>query len=169
VAGQAADRQRVDAVVGEVLDQKHDAAMLAADVVSMRQKMLDHLASKSDAIINLKQDAGGLVDIEFLAQFARLAFGGHARRTIDIFHQLPACAPDAWQQQADFLAETYLNYRQMENALRVELWRSIGKLPNDPAATEWETMRRHAAIQSPGALQTRMQAVRQLFNALLTH
>jgi len=167
VAGAAADRQRVDAVVGEVLSVQRDAAMLAADVVSMRQKMLDHLASKSDAIINLKQDAGSLVDIEFLAQFARLAFGGSAKRTVDILHQLPSSAPDGWHQHTGFLAETYLNYRQMENALRVELWRSIGKLPNDPMATEWETMRRHASITTPAALHARMQQVRDLFHDLL--
>jgi len=169
VAGPVTDRERVDQVVGEVLDQPRDHAVLAADVVNMRQKMLDHLSSKSDAVINLKQDAGGLVDIEFLAQFARLAFGGSARRTVDILSQLPKTAADGWHQHAIFLAETYLNYRQMENALRVELWRSIGKLPNDSTATEWETMRRHATITSPAALIERMASVRDIFDALLTY
>ncbi len=51
--------------------------------------------------------------------------------------------------------------------VRVELWRSIGKLPNDPAATEWETMRRHTAIHTAEALRIRMQQVRRLFNDLL--
>jgi len=167
VAGAAADRHRVDAVVGEILGQQHDAAMLATDVVSMRHKMLENLASKSDAIINLKQDAGGLVDIEFLAQFARLAFGSRYRRTAEILLHLPEHAPPAWREQAEFLAETYLDYRQMENALRVELWQSIGKLPNNPAATEWETMRRHATIDAPMQLIERMAQVHQLFRTLL--
>jgi glutamate-ammonia-ligase adenylyltransferase len=167
VAGAAADRHHVDAVVGEILGQQHDAAMLATDVVSMRHKMLENLASKSDAIINLKQDAGGLVDIEFLAQFARLAFGSRYRRTAEILLHLPEHAPPAWREQAEFLAETYLDYRQMENALRVELWQSIGKLPNNPAATEWETMRRHATIDAPMQLIERMAQVHQLFRTLL--
>ncbi len=167
VAGPEADRARVDAVVEEVLSQHRDAVTLAADVVNMRRKMLDHLASKSDAVINLKQDAGGLVDIEFLAQYARLAFGIGARRVIDIFHQLPASAPQCWREHAPFLAATYLDYRQMENALRVELWRSIGALPNDPGAAEWETMRRHAAIKTPAILKSRMQQVRDVFYVLL--
>jgi len=47
------------------------------------------------------------------------------------------------------------------------LWHSIGKLPNDPDATEWETMRRHAAICSPAALAERMLRVHQCFNKLL--
>jgi len=167
VAGSDADRARVDAVVETVLNLDRNRAALSTDVRTMRQKMLDHLASKSDAIINLKQDAGGLVDIEFLAQFARLAFGGSASRTVDILHQLPASAPAGWHQSADFLAATYLDYRQMENALRVELWRSIGQLPDDCEATEWETMRRHVVITTPDTLRTRMQQVHGLFHDLL--
>ncbi len=167
VAGRDADRERVEQVVTEVLNQPRNQADLAADMITMRHKMLDHLASKSDAIINLKQDAGGLVDIEFMAQFARLAFAVNARRTIDILHQLPQSAPDSWHQYAGFLAETYLDYRQMENVLRVELWRSIGKLPNDLTAIEWETMRRHAAVDSPQRLIERMERVSRIFHALI--
>jgi len=167
VAGRPEDKQRIDAVVHEVLGNPYDTARLVADVVEMRQKMLDHLASKSEMIINLKQDSGGMVDIEFLAQFARLAFGGSARRTMDILQSLPDTAPAVWHQYGAFLAETYADYRQMENALRVELWRSIGQLPVDDSATEWETMRRHAAITTPAALQTRMRQIHDLFNTLI--
>ena len=167
VAGPADARRAVDDVVREVLDQPRDRASLAADVVAMRRKMLDHLSSKSEEVIDLKHDAGGLVDIEFLAQYARLAFGGEARSTVDILRQLPASAPEQWRREAESLAATYIDFRQMENALRVELWRSIGKLPSDPAATEWETMRRHAAIQSPEALQQEMWRIHAIFNRLL--
>ena len=73
-----------------------------------------------------------------------------------------------WQEAGSWLAGTYLDYRKMENALRVELWRSIGKLPKNAQATEWETMRRHAVIRSPEMLIERMQKVHQLFNRLLT-
>jgi glutamate-ammonia-ligase adenylyltransferase len=168
VAGPDVCRAELQLVMDMVLNQKRDHTALAEDVVVMRQKMLDHLASKSDAIINLKQDAGGLVDIEFLAQFARLAFGSGYSRTAEILLHLPDHAPPVWREHGGFLAETYVNYRQMENALRVELWRSIGTLPNDPVASEWETMRRHASITTPSALHARMQQVRDIFNALLT-
>ena len=167
VAGPESAQKAVDATVRKVLDQRRDPKSLAADVVAMRQKMLGHLSSKSEEVINLKHDAGGLVDIEFLAQYARLAFGGEARSTVDILRQLPADAPDEWHRQAEELARSYIDFRQMENSLRVELWRSIGKLPADPAATEWETMRRHASIQSPEALLKRMWHVHGIFNSLL--
>ena len=166
-AGPDDAKTAVEAVVTEILDQQRDRGVLASDVVGMRRKMIDHLASKSDAVINLKHDAGGLVDIEFLAQYARLAFGGVERRTIDVLNHLPDTAPEEWREVGNWLAETYLDYRQMENALRVELWRSIGKLPNDVQATEWETMRRHAVILSPQALAERMLRVHQHFNMLL--
>ncbi|HKI61656.1 MAG TPA: bifunctional [glutamate--ammonia ligase]-adenylyl-L-tyrosine phosphorylase/[glutamate--ammonia-ligase] adenylyltransferase [Mariprofundaceae bacterium] len=168
VAGPGSVCKAVTGVVDEILNLSRDPARLATDVAGMRQKMLDHLASKSDEIINLKHDAGGLVDIEFLAQFARLAYGDCGHGTVEILRRLAAMSvPEGWQQHCEFLADTYLDYRQMENALRVELWRSIGKLPTNANATEWETMRRHAAIHSPQSLKDRMQEVRRLFSELL--
>lgn len=167
VAGPRQARVSVDQVVKEVLAQPRDDHALATEVVVMRQKMLDHLASKSSAIINLKHDAGGLVDIEFLAQYARLAFGGSDRRTVDILELLPDDAPAGWKEAASWLASTYLDYRQMENALRVELWQSIGKLSENPQAPEWETMRRHTNIHNPEALRQNMAQVRAVFQELL--
>lgn len=167
VAGPANARQAVAAVVDEVLDMPHDKTRLAAEVVEMREKMLQHLASKSPDIINLKHDAGGLVDIEFLAQYARLAFGGSGVGTMRILRELPPGAPVAWRKAAPGLASTYADFRQMENALRVELWSSIGRLPANPAATEWETMRRHADITTPAALREKMRQTRECFNRLL--
>jgi len=171
VAGTDSAKAQVTEVVQEVLNQPRDHQTLATDVITMRNKMFDHLASKSATTINLKQDRGGLVDIEFLAQYARLSFGAHgnitASRTSELLFQLPAHAPELWQKKSEFLAQTYLDYRQMENALRVELWRSIGQLPNDSTATEWETMSRHASITTPDELTQRMTQVHQLFHRLL--
>jgi len=138
-------------------------------VHQMRRKMLNHLASKNAGIINLKQDVGGMVDIEFLAQFARLAFDGDHRGTVEILRHVASTdiAPESWRMHAAWLADTYLSYRQMENALRVELWQSIGRLPVDAKRTEWETMRRHAAICSPDQLRNTMKQVHACFKQLL--
>jgi len=168
VAGPEAAQQAVGAVIAEMLAMPRDKKKLAADVLEMRDKMLEHLGSKSADIINLKHDAGGLVDIEFLAQFARLAFRGEGLSTAEILRQLPASAPADWKEAAERLALTYEKYRQMENALRVELWLSISKLPADAAATEWETMRRHADITTPQALRSEMTLIRQVFCKLLS-
>jgi len=169
VAGPEAARIAVSEVVREVLSQPEDIGKLVEDVYQMRRKMLTHLASKNMDVINLKQDAGGLVDIEFMAQFARLAFGGNHRGTVEVLRHMVSAdgVPETWQTHAGWLADTWLDYRQMENVLRVELWRSIGRLPVDATCAEWETMRRHAPICSPEQLRDTMKQVRACFDQLL--
>jgi len=129
--------------------------------------MQAHLASRDPGTINLKHDAGGLVDIEFLAQYARLAFGGEATGMMAILQHLPETAPAAWREQAGFLAAAFADYRQMENVLRVQLWASVNRLPADDAAPAWESLRRHAPIRDVAALRSRMHKVRQVFTSLL--
>lgn len=162
-AAQGAVRQLVDSIISE--PRKTDK--LARDVLEMRTRMLDHLQSKDQTTVNLKHDAGGLVDLEFLAQYARLCFRGSHTGTVQTLRTLPRTAPDLWQERSQKLAQTYLDYRQMENVLRVQLWRSIGKLAADENAAEWETMRRHAPIKSPFELRERMRWVREQFLLLL--
>jgi glutamate-ammonia-ligase adenylyltransferase len=169
VAGPQQARLAVEDVVAHVLAQPRDSASLAQEVVNMRQKMLDHLASKSSDTINLKHDAGGLVDIEFLAQYAKLAFGGAGRGTVDILQCVPDKAPAAWKHETDWLAQTCLDYRQMDNALRVELWQSVSKLSVDPQAPEWETMKRHTNIQNPDTLRGIMARTHTVFKQLLNN
>lgn len=170
VTGSATIRHAVMGVVQSVLEMTRDRRELVADVITMRQKMQDHLASTDTSHINLKHDKGGVVDIEFLAQYACLAFGtqqaGHYSTVESLLH-LPKEAPEIWHSAAAMLAESYLLYRKMENALRVELWQSIAKLSMDSDAPEWETMRRHTAMKSPEALQETMQKVHHYFHELL--
>jgi glutamate-ammonia-ligase adenylyltransferase len=70
----------------EVLSRQRDEAKLREDVGGMRQKMRDNLGTKAtragsdpsaftaEALFDLKQDAGGIVDIEFMVQYAVLAW-----------------------------------------------------------------------------------------------
>lgn len=60
----------------EVLRQPRDLAKLREDVLAMRKKMSDAHANKSERF-ELKHDAGGLVDVEFLIQYLIL---GHAHQ-----------------------------------------------------------------------------------------
>ncbi len=169
VAGPERACAAVNNVMGEVLKQSADIKKLAEDVDQMRRKMLKHLASKSASIMNLKQDVGGLVDIEFMAQFARLAFGGTHRGTVETLRHMALAdgVPEAWKTHAGWLADTWLDYRRMENVLRVELWRSIDSLPVDAGCAEWETMRRHASIRGPEQLRDTMKQVHVCFKRLL--
>lgn len=58
----------------EILQRKRNLPDLMADVVSMRQKMRDHLLNKKAQGIDLKQCEGGITDIEFMTQYWVLAY-----------------------------------------------------------------------------------------------
>ncbi len=57
-----------------VLCLARDAATLQQEVVTMRAKMRQHLGGKKSGRFMLKQDSGGITDIEFLAQYLVLRF-----------------------------------------------------------------------------------------------
>ena len=58
----------------EVLCKERDQETLKKEVVEMREKMRDHLGGKKAGRFMLKQDIGGITDIEFLAQYLVLNF-----------------------------------------------------------------------------------------------
>ena len=77
VAGDAAVGQRFEAIREEVLRQPRDLAKLREEVVAMRQKMIDNHATKGDAAaveFDLKQDPGGIIDVEFIVQYLVLGY-----------------------------------------------------------------------------------------------
>jgi len=57
-----------------ILSLQRDEAKLKQDVVDMRLKMRDHLGGKKSGRFMIKQDEGGITDIEFLAQYLVLRF-----------------------------------------------------------------------------------------------
>jgi glutamate-ammonia-ligase adenylyltransferase len=61
-----------EAVRAQTLGRRRDAAALAADVAHMRRRMRAELDRSDAARLDLKQGAGGLVDLEFLVQYAIL-------------------------------------------------------------------------------------------------
>lgn len=69
--------QRFIDVRREVLCQKRDEAELRQQVVEMREKMRQHLSTESEQYFDLKQDRGGITDIEFLVQYWILKYAQH--------------------------------------------------------------------------------------------
>ncbi|MBF6028110.1 bifunctional [glutamate--ammonia ligase]-adenylyl-L-tyrosine phosphorylase/[glutamate--ammonia-ligase] adenylyltransferase [Pseudomonas sp. P115] len=78
--------QAFEQVRAKVLGRERDLATLRQEVGEMRTKMRDNLGTKTTAagtganafdataVFDLKQDAGGIVDIEFMVQYAALAW-----------------------------------------------------------------------------------------------
>ncbi|MGP9557346.1 bifunctional [glutamate--ammonia ligase]-adenylyl-L-tyrosine phosphorylase/[glutamate--ammonia-ligase] adenylyltransferase [Psychrobacter sp. AOP7-A1-24] len=84
----------------DVLSLPRTLDQVRSEVTSMRIKMQKHLGTKQwqreAAKFHLKQDAGGIVDIEFLAQFAVLAYS----------HEYPSLAK--WSDNVRIFAEVAL-------------------------------------------------------------
>ncbi|WP_027947731.1 bifunctional [glutamate--ammonia ligase]-adenylyl-L-tyrosine phosphorylase/[glutamate--ammonia-ligase] adenylyltransferase [Litchfieldella anticariensis] len=120
VAGDRALAERFDAVRREILGRRRDPDALRDDVVKMRYKMREHLGTspvdQKEGRFDIKQDAGGMVDIEFLCQYAVLAMGHETHgllawsdnirilETLESSERLPA-------EDCRRLREAYLAYR----------------------------------------------------------
>lgn len=79
VAGSADLAKRFEQIRATVLSRPRDKAELAQEVEAMRDKMMAHLAPKAaesqeNADFDLKHSRGGIVDIEFMVQYAVLAW-----------------------------------------------------------------------------------------------
>ena len=73
VLASPAFRERVEAAVAAVLRRRRDPVRLAADILDMRAAIADEKGDEQ--AWDLKYAKGGLVDLEFLAQFLVLAHG----------------------------------------------------------------------------------------------
>ncbi|WLF84580.1 bifunctional [glutamate--ammonia ligase]-adenylyl-L-tyrosine phosphorylase/[glutamate--ammonia-ligase] adenylyltransferase [Moraxella sp. ZY210820] len=80
IAGDEQLRAKFERLRIEILTQKRNEQEVRNEVLKMRNKMKEHLGSskqqQEQGIFHLKQDSGGIVDIEFMTQYAVLAWGG---------------------------------------------------------------------------------------------
>ncbi len=126
-AGDPAVGESFEKIRCEVLCQQRDLEKLRADIVEMRQKMMDSHATRGDlreTVFDLKHDPGGLVDVEFIVQYLVL---GHSHAHHELTGNkgniaLLKMAADAGLIPGD-LAETvrnaYRDYRRMQHGLRL--------------------------------------------------
>jgi len=138
-------------VRASILGKTRDLPTLRQEVSEMRAKMRDNLGSKSTAAgtganafeatapFDLKQDAGGIVDIEFMVQYAALAWSethppllrwtDNIRILEELEHEglMPA-------EDASLLREAYKAYRSA--AHRQALQKDPGVIPGDQFADE---------------------------------
>ncbi|MDZ4262237.1 MAG: bifunctional [glutamate--ammonia ligase]-adenylyl-L-tyrosine phosphorylase/[glutamate--ammonia-ligase] adenylyltransferase [Pseudomonadota bacterium] len=116
VAGDEGLREQFAAVRSEVLGRQRDAAQLQREVREMRQKMRDALAKSKPGQFDLKQDAGGIADIEFIVQYGVLRWAhDHPAllRWSDTIRLLETLAHEGLLAEADatLLADGYRAYR----------------------------------------------------------
>ncbi|WP_020679343.1 bifunctional [glutamate--ammonia ligase]-adenylyl-L-tyrosine phosphorylase/[glutamate--ammonia-ligase] adenylyltransferase [Marinobacterium rhizophilum] len=135
VAGCPRLAQEFEQVRADILAQPRDETALRQEVVDMRLKMRDHLGSKPSGndepgVFNLKQDRGGIVDIEFMVQYCVLAHGSRYPqlleytdniRILDAAEQVGLFTPD----DADILREAYKAYRSVGHRLSLQEQSSV--------------------------------------------
>ncbi len=125
VAGDPGLRERFAAVRRRVLCRDVHLATLRTDVLEMRRRMRRELSQSGSGEFDLKQDAGGIADIEFLVQYWVLG-AAHANPQLveytDNIRQLAALVScgvvDAGT--AAQLTEAYRDYRAVLHRLSLE-------------------------------------------------
>jgi len=117
--------RRFDEIRIEILRQPRDLAKLKEEVLAMRQRMLDAHASNSEEVFDIKQDPGGLVDVEFIVQYLIL---GHAHAHEELCGNLGNIAllriaaelgliP---RELAEQVRGIYREYRRMQHVFRLD-------------------------------------------------
>ena len=128
VAGDAAVAARVDDVRREVLCQQRDDGALRAEVTAMRRRMREHKLPGGDADsveFDLKQGSGGIVDIEFMVQYAVLAWAHRVPELVrwsDNVRILELLGREGLfaQRDCDLLTDAYLAFRSASHQLALQ-------------------------------------------------
>jgi len=93
VVGSARIETEFEALRREVLTSEREPEKLRREIADMREKMRAHLNRPATGRWDLKQGAGGLIDVEFLVQHAVLSFAAEHPTVIahtDVWRQLEA-------------------------------------------------------------------------------
>jgi glutamate-ammonia-ligase adenylyltransferase len=118
VSGSDAVQAKFEQIREQILTITREKPVLSEEVQAMRQKMRDNLGSKNttDVRFQLKQDAGGIVDIEFMVQYGVLAWSHqypelmHVTDNMRLLDAFVHCGLMS-SQDCQTLQETYLAYR----------------------------------------------------------
>lgn len=165
VAGDTSLAREFAQVRKDILCRQRDLDKLRDDVVEMRLKMRQHLGSDKTGdgshAFDIKQDPGGIVDIEFMVQYAVLAWA-HAETAlvtytdnIRILESLEHANLLSTQEVAQ-LIEAYKAYRSMGHSLTLQQQPNI--VDGDPLVTHrkavthiWEKLLGKPGDQAPAS------------------
>ncbi len=122
VAGDSSLAEKFADIRQRIICQSRDPEALRADVSAMRARIRDEKSSRRPGLFDLKQDPGGITDIEFIIQFLVLRWAAkHPQlsnftdnlRLLEIFAKVNVLTVD----DAKMLADAYLALRQAVHEL----------------------------------------------------
>lgn len=136
-AGDASIGARFEALRVDLLRQARDHAALRKEVLAMRQRMHDAHPNRS-GLFDLKHDAGGMIDIEFIVQYLVLAHAcAHPEMTGDIGNiallRLAGRIGLIDQGLGDTVADAYRQFRKLQHQIRL---RGDDRARVEPASAE---------------------------------
>ncbi len=116
VAGDPLIAEQFAVIRREVLGQQRDKAILRKEVIDMRNRMRKELCKEKKGLFDLKQGAGGIVDIEFMVQYGVLAWACEKPDLLeytDNIRLLQALSAAGLMSQADVevLSDAYRTFR----------------------------------------------------------
>ncbi len=114
--------------------QKYDEQHLRAEIIAMRQLVVEELGSKQGKY-DLKRGAGGIMDIDFLTHYLQLLHGykDASLRTASTRKALRKLAEAGKidKEASEFLLEAYDYLKTIESHIRVFDMKSISTFPKD--------------------------------------
>ena len=160
VAGPEDLGRRVEATIRDVLTPKLAPQRLLADVDEMRQRI--QAEHGTDDPWNVKHRPGGLVDVEFIAQYLQLRF---AHASPDILSPNTRCALSRLRDAghldagaaADLISALEL-WQTVQGLLRLSLGQSLGRGGEGEAPGPlFDALARATGVSDLGALEERMR------------
>jgi glutamate-ammonia-ligase adenylyltransferase len=142
--GDARLGERFERLRNEVLARAREPVALAADVLAMRRKMHDGHPNRS-AQFDLKHDAGGMVDIEFIVQTLVLAHAHRHPRLLGNLGNIALLRIAAEEGLIDTAlaqrcAAAYRRYRKLQHRLRLN-GAAFARVEPAEVASECEAVR----------------------------
>lgn len=125
ISGDPAVGHAFDAMRREVLSQAREPQALRKEVREMREKMRQALGSGKSELFHIKQDPGGIADIEFLVQFGVLRWSAEHTALLDwtdnirLLHSFADCGLLP-HDTAETLSEAYRDYRKEVHRLALQ-------------------------------------------------
>ncbi len=125
ISGDSVVMQKFNDIRKTVLSKKRNIVELKMEVVKMREKMRQSLSCGTKTTFDIKQDKGGLVDIEFIVQFNVLAWANKFPElceytdNVNLLHALEKINV-LTKEDGQRLTEIYIKYRQRLHRLALQ-------------------------------------------------
>jgi glutamate-ammonia-ligase adenylyltransferase len=139
VFGRTSLRKQFEDIRAHVLAQNRSESELREAVASMRERMRSALGNSREDLFHLKQDAGGVADIEFIVQFLVLAYSAEHPELLEFTDNIrildtveSLCLIPAYE--AATLRDSYLTLRECLH--RQALQEGPAVVPHDASLTE---------------------------------